>query len=234
MFAGQLRTNHSRTRFLGSFVSDTLYLARLYDRVIARERRLIIGIFCNVAFSLLTAYVLVNLFQFYMVGGLALIGMLFIIAVSIGLFNEFFNLINCNFEDNIYSAGSSVIFPVSRPALFLKILVNDMIGVRGIFYAAPSLVILYYSIAFHPKTFLFAVAAVVLFYLAASVMYAAVDYGYGFVKYKYGRNVEKIIVFGVFSLSALIWLASKFGWLTYPEINSVVRHFTGILVRKHA
>lgn len=234
MPADQKHSDSRRALQLRTAFADTLLLARLYNRVIARENRLRVGIFSNAAFSLLASYVLINILQFFAHGGFALLGMLFIIFAGIGIFNEFFNLINCNFEDNIYSARTSVLFPISRPALFRRILINDLIGIRGIFYVAPSLVMLCYGLMSRPGVLAFAAAAVGLFYLAASLVYAAVDYGYGFIKYKYGRNTEKIITFTIFAFMILASVAAEYGWVTYAELNTLVRHFAGILAGKHA
>lgn len=183
-----------------------LFCNKTFNLVLKKERRYIIAIFFNVCFSLLASYLLYFTFSKFTYKEYQHLTILITIFFLLIVFSEFFNIINCNAVNNIFSQKTIEIFPISQPKLFLQKYLNDCINLRCLLYIFPLAVILYYSFLFNPTALPYIIVLFVLLYLTVSLIYSGIDYLYGLIKYRLGNLTEKIIMITLISITILITL----------------------------
>lgn len=214
--------------------ADVFLLRVLYQRGLKRAGRLVVGLGINAAFSLLSAYLLVNLFQAYRLGESSLLGMLFAVAVVLNFFTEFVNIINTNIAGNIFSPGAVVIFPVSRGELFVRMFINDLAGIRLVYYLAPAVVTLYFSRVFPGGSLPVSASALLIFYLLGTLFYTASEYLYALVKYRYGGDADKIITYSIFVIVAGTSIAARYGLVRVPDPGRLALRVIHLMIGGHA
>lgn len=209
-------------------------MRRLYNRVVGRAGRLTIGLVADGSLSLLLAYVLVNLFQAYEHDGPRLVGTLFEVAVALNCVVEFLGMINMNFADNIFSLRAMEIFPVTRTEFFARMLVNDLVGLRLVNYAAPAAVTLYFSHAIPAGSPVIAMVVLPAFYFLATLLYSASAYLYRILKYRYGDDADKIITYSIFVIVVGTSIADKYGLFRVPDAGTFARQVIHLMIGGHA
>lgn len=212
---------------------DILLLNKVYNRNVKRAGRFTIGVFVNAAFSLFAAYILLSSFALYSRSQDEFLGALAAVSIAVVAFTELFNIINMNFVDNIFSQRAIQVLPVSQTRLFADIFVNNFIGVRLLLYSVPSAIILYYSSGPGIAHAGFLLVWIIFVYSLSTLFYAAVDYVYGLVKYKFAQGTEKIVMIAsILILVALYWI-SKQRFISLRHFNEVTFHLMNYIAPRN-